>query len=641
MPRRRIAILIALGLLAGGLTFLPRATRAAPGASPSAQRGPIGREGQCGGSITGTLSPAQVSLCASTAVTLAVEPICPVCPGGLNIVFVHIDSPQARWQEQESRKVLDELERWAGRYLSDPKLLRAAVIEYDNGGAQTKLKLSDQLGRARGALMADATYNPRGAIVRAAQLAQRELQDGRRGQSEAPCEFIILYGYTKSHYADQREAMLEAANLLNREGDLMVGCPMVAGAWYCRVAPEMPRSRRNYSEYAESGTFQRRAREQLADLPRGIDVRSMQLSQVLPAGLSYVPGSAPLGEPASRAGEAGATVLTWDWEAPEPARVYSVTYRVKPSEAGDKTITGELTVVDRGRLVQKAPAPELHLEAIDLCPTPTPSPTPVPTGTPTPPATPTPTRTPSPTPTASPRPPSATPTPSVFRIYIPLLSWDETICVPEYVFADAVLVLDMSTSMDRETRSGRSKRAAAVEAAQHFVDQLSLDDPSLPGRDQVAVVGFNDLAWTARGLGADEAAIRAALEGLEQGVAQGTRIDLALRQGQAAIEAGPRQAGNPPVMILLTDGLPNRVPFGPGSAHPGCGDQICAVLAAAAEARQAGIRVFTIGLGLPDDVLRDLLVGVASSPADYFFAPDGEDLAAIYRQIAGRISSCP
>ena len=56
-------------------------------------------------------------------------------------------------------------------------------------------------------------------------------------------------------------------------------------------------------------------------------------------------------------------------------------------------------------------------------------------------------------------------TPSVFRIYIPLLSWDETICVPEYVFADAVLVLDMSTSMDRETRSGRSKRAAAVEAA--------------------------------------------------------------------------------------------------------------------------------------------------------------------------------
>ena len=62
MPRRRIAILIALGLLAGSLTFLPRATRAAPGSSPSAQRGPIGREGQCGGSITGTLSPARVSL---------------------------------------------------------------------------------------------------------------------------------------------------------------------------------------------------------------------------------------------------------------------------------------------------------------------------------------------------------------------------------------------------------------------------------------------------------------------------------------------------------------------------------------------------------------------------------------------------
>ena len=28
-------------------------------------------------------------------------------------------------------------------------------------------------------------------------------------------------------------------------------------------------------------------------------------------------------------------------------------------------------------------------------------------------------------------------------------------------------------------------------------------------------------------------------------------------------------------------------------------------------------------------------------PRDYYFAPDGEDLAGIYRQIAGRIDECP
>jgi len=40
-------------------------------------------------------------------------------------------------------------------------------------------------------------------------------------------------------------------------------------------------------------------------------------------------------------------------------------------------------------------------------------------------------------------------------------------------------------------------------------------------------------------------------------------------------------------------------------------------------------------------VLRGLLEGVATTPGDYFFAPDGEDLAAIYRLVAGRIQECP
>ena len=43
--------------------------------------------------------------------------------------------------------------------------------------------------------------------------------------------------------------------------------------------------------------------------------------------------------------------------------------------------------------------------------------------------------------------------------------------------------------------------------------------------------------------------------------------------------------------------------------------------------------MFTIGLGLPDDVLRQLLEDAASHPRDYAFAPDAEDLAAIRRDI--------
>lgn len=90
------------------------------------------------------------------------------------------------------------------------------------------------------------------------------------------------------------------------------------------------------------------------------------------------------------------------------------------------------------------------------------------------------------------------------------------------------------------------------------------------------------------------------------------------------------------MIILLTDGLPNRVPTPVGG-----GRQEDTVLGAADAAKRAGTRLFTIGLGERDDVLDTLMRAVASRPEDYFFAPDGEDLAAIYRQIAGRLTECP
>jgi len=65
------------------------------------------------------------------------------------------------------------------------------------------------------------------------------------------------------------------------------------------------------------------------------------------------------------------------------------------------------------------------------------------------------------------------------------------------------------------------------------------------------------------------------------------------------------------------------------------------VLAAAAALKATGVRVFTIGLGEEDDVFKQLLRDAASAPEDFFFAPDGEDLEAIYGQIAGRIRPCP
>jgi Ca-activated chloride channel family protein len=80
------------------------------------------------------------------------------------------------------------------------------------------------------------------------------------------------------------------------------------------------------------------------------------------------------------------------------------------------------------------------------------------------------------------------------------------------------------------------------------------------------------------------------------------------------------------VLILLTDGQPTGT----------TGD---AVRQAATRAKNAGILVFTIGLG--QDVDQTLLADIASKPAWYFFAPDTSQLEAIYKQIAYSIPCKP
>jgi len=262
-------------------------------------------------------------------------------------------------------------------------------------------------------------------------------------------------------------------------------------------------------------------------------------------------------------------------------------------------------------------------------PTPTASATPLPTHTAT--ATPTGTPTASPTATAT---PTATPTPTPLPppLFLPWALRKSCKVVAQQ--ADVVLVLDLSTSMQGLTAAGRTKVEAALEAASRFVDLVGLV-PDADGRhDRVALVGFNDTAWIQVALTADRDALGRGLPALAARVAPGTRLDLALERGQTALESA-RRPGALPVMVLLTDGLPTRVPPGPG------GTMEETVIARAAAAHAAGTRVFTIGLGLPDEVLRELLEAVASKAEDYYYAPDGEGLAEIYQQIAVRITECP
>jgi len=62
--------------------------------------------------------------------------------------------------------------------------------------------------------------------------------------------------------------------------------------------------------------------------------------------------------------------------------------------------------------------------------------------------------------------------------------------------------------------------------------------------------------------------------------------------------------------------------------------------AVAEQAKARGVRLYTIGIGQPLDIDAELLRDMASAPDMFYYSPDGEDLAAIYAQIAYTIA-CP
>jgi hypothetical protein len=110
-----------------------------------------------------------------------------------------------------------------------------------------------------------------------------------------------------------------------------------------------------------------------------------------------------------------------------------------------------------------------------------------------------------------------------------------TPCVADINHADIVLVLDMSTSMSRETSAGRSKRAAAMEAAKVFIAALDLEVDGWGRQDQAALVGFNDEAWIELGMTSDRDALNRGGQPAQK-AAEGTRLDLAFKVGQQAVE---------------------------------------------------------------------------------------------------------
>ena len=169
------------------------------------------------------------------------------------------------------------------------------------------------------------------------------------------------------------------------------------------------------------------------------------------------------------------------------------------------------------------------------------------------------------------------------------------------IHVDVMLVLDSSGSMSGAIGDAKT-------AAKGFVDGMNLNP------DQVGVVDFDSNADLVQPLTTDGDAAKAKIDSLVAG--GGTDIEDGVNEAQKELEGPNHKPGNQPVLALLTDGK-----SGEAGAR-----------AAATNAKSAGTRLITIGLG--SNVNEDLLKDMASGPGDYYHAPTAQDLASIYQSIA-------
>jgi hypothetical protein len=106
-------------------------------------------------------------------------------------------------------------------------------------------------------------------------------------------------------------------------------------------------------------------------------------------------------------------------------------------------------------------------------------------------------------------------------------------------------------------------------------------------------------------------------------LSDGSRLDLGLEEAAGALEvAYPAEAK---ILILVTDGLPSVEP--------------ARVIAQADLARQAGARIYAIGVG--DEIDRQLLGRLTGSADRVYASLDAEGLSSLVRAISDRESCSP
>ena len=606
---------IALGVL--GLSLVAMEGGAAS-ASPAMQGG---IESACIAVNKKEASPDVILLGETVDVTLTITALCSGEQFPLHIVLVLDASGSMTGDpEREMKKAAKELVR--NLNMKDNPATQVGVVAFSNT-ADIKCQLTNTSGRVTGCI--NSIRSGGGTSIDAGiKRGMQVLSSGRSGFSssdEIREVMVVLSDGENNSGCGPVEA---EANRAKGQGVLVITVCVGTGcdtACMRRVAT----SARYFFE-ARNPRELTQVFEAIRKSFQNIILKQMSVIDNIPANMQFIVDS---DEPPAKDTGTDYDQLSWQTSfIPKSGVTY--TFRLKPLEVGyhptnngasgefrdNKNRTGRFTFRDPWILV-------LNPEPLS---TPTAPPTPTPTNTTGPTLTPTPTPTPTNTPTPGP-------------IYLPVSV--KEYCESDERLADVALVLDMSTSMDRLTEDGVVKREAVITSAKYFVSQLDFEPNAKGQHDQVAVVWFNDNTGIEQTLTGDETGIMDALDRLPSRRAQGTRLDKAFQAGVDALPESLRKVENTPVMVMLTDGLPNRVPLDEVS-----GRQEETVINAAQLAKDGGITVYTIGFGREDaediiDRVNPWLLEQCASDADHAFVePRADRLEGIYSDIA-YVYTCP
>ncbi|MGC1374883.1 MAG: FHA domain-containing protein, partial [Anaerolineales bacterium] len=201
-----------------------------------------------------------------------------------------------------------------------------------------------------------------------------------------------------------------------------------------------------------------------------------------------------------------------------------------------------------------------------------------------------------------------------------------------YTNSSTVMLFDVSASMEEQDSSGSTKLDAAKGAGGRILDIIQAENSAGQGAD-MGILSFSDSAAVNFPLSTDVNAARSALDGLatigRTGMPDGLRL---------AIDQFKSAKGSKPIIIMLSDGMPN---IGLGNNYLADEDTIRQqVLDLASEAGGKGICIYTVGFGVPNSVSiltgasinEDFLkqVSAKSGCGAYYNAQNATDLANVY-----------